>query len=172
MDKIQVYTPEIEPDAEKIIESKEFKVFLGGTIDNGSSDDWQVKVEEALDKRIGSRGFVVMNPRREHWDSKAGREAILKQIDWEQKCLTASDAIMIVFLDGSQSPISLLELGLFAKTGKVTVFCTDKYYRYDNVEDTCKRYNVKLVNSNDAEDIATEIMRRSYAHMTETYKPE
>lgn len=45
---------------------------------------------------------------------------------------------------GSKSPITLLELGLFAKSGKLHVVCTDGFYRYDNVRITCAKYGVPV----------------------------
>ena len=54
-----------------------------------------------------------------------------------------------VFLDGSQSPITLLELGLHARSGKLLVVCTPGFYRYDNVRITCARYGVPVYGSID-----------------------
>ena len=45
---------------------------------------------------------------------------------------------------GSQSPITLLELGLYAGSDKLRVICTEEFYRYDNVRITCARYGVPL----------------------------
>ena len=51
----------------------------------------------------------------------------------------------MVLLDDSKSPISLLELGLYAETKKLVVFCTPNFYRWDNVRLTCEKYNIELV---------------------------
>ena len=48
------------------------------------------------------------------------------------------------FLPGSQSPITLLELGLFAGSRKLRVICPVSFYRYDNVRITCQRYAVPM----------------------------
>ena len=48
------------------------------------------------------------------------------------------------FLPGSQSPITLLELGLFAGSRKLRVICPASFYRYDNVRITCQRYAVPM----------------------------
>ena len=64
----------------------------------------------------------------------------------------------MVLLDNSKSPISLLEMGLYAKSKKMLVFCTDKFYRYDNVRLTCEKYKIPLVNSTDINTIAKNII--------------
>ena len=52
---------------------------------------------------------------------------------------------VILLLDDSKSPISLLEMGLYAKSKKLIVFCTPKFYRFDNVRLTCEKYHIPLV---------------------------
>ena len=67
--------------------------------------------------------------------------------------------IIMVLLDNSKSPVSLLELGLYAKSKKIIVFCTDKFYRYDNVQLTCEKYNIPLINSTDIDIIVENIIK-------------
>jgi len=47
----------------------------------------------------------------------------------------------------TQSPISLLELGLYANSGKLTVICPDGFYRKGNVEVVCALYDIPLFNN-------------------------
>ena len=42
----------------------------------------------------------------------------------------------------TKSPISLLELGLFAKSGKLVVCCPDGFWKKGNVDIVCQRYKV------------------------------
>ena len=58
---------------------------------------------------------------------------------WYNLCL-----MLMNFLPGRQSPITLLELGLFARSGKLHVVCPPDFYRYDNVRITCSRYGVPI----------------------------
>ena len=58
-----------------------------------------------------------------------------------------ADYILMNFLPGSLSPISLLEMGLHAKDGKLLVICTPGYARYENVRITCARYSIPLFSS-------------------------
>ena len=57
----------------------------------------------------------------------------------------------------TKSPISLLELGLFADKYKLIVYCPEGFWRKGNVDIVCKRYNVTQVNSLD--ELITEIKR-------------
>ena len=71
------------------------------------------------------------------------------QVNWELEHMEKADYILMVFLDGSSSPITLLELGLHARSGKLLVVCTPGFYRYDNVRLTCARYGVPVYGSID-----------------------
>ena len=118
-------------------------VFLAGTIDNGDSLNWQDKViMELINLGIECEAF---NPRREHWNPNPTKEDMETQIKWEQDHLDRADIIAMVLLDDSKSPISLLEMGLYAKSKKLIVFCTPKFYRFDNVRLTCEKYHIPLV---------------------------
>ena len=118
-------------------------VFLAGTIDNGNSLNWQDKVIiELINLGISCE---VFNPRREHWNPNPTKEEMEKQIKWEQDHLDKANIIAMVLLDDSKSPISLLEMGLYAKSKKLIVFCTPKFYRFDNVRLTCEKYHIPLV---------------------------
>ena len=66
------------------------------------------------------------------------------QVNWELEHLEDADFILMNFLPDSKSPITLLELGLFAKSGKLYVVCTEGFYRYDNVRITCAKYGVPV----------------------------
>lgn len=131
-------------------------VFLAGTIDNGDSLNWQDKVIiELINLGVSCE---VYNPRREHWNLNPTKEELEKQIEWEQDHLDKSDVIVMVLLDDSKSPISLLELGLYAKENKLIVFCTPNFYRFDNVRMTCKKYNIELVQDLNPLIIANKII--------------
>lgn len=122
------------------------KVFLAGTIDMGNSTDWQTQ----LGKRFEALGgkWLLFNPRQQHWDaSKAGEMDY--QVNWELEHLEAADLIIMNIAEKSKSPVSLLELGIFARSGKMYVVCPRGFYRYDNVRITCARYGVPLYDTLD-----------------------
>ena len=119
-------------------------VFLAGTIDNGNSEDWQQTIAEKLAGR--DRHYILYNPRQDEWNPE--REGEMEyQVNWELEHMEKADYILMVFLPGSQSPITLLELGLHARSSKLLVVCTPGFYRYDNVRITCERYNVPVFES-------------------------
>jgi len=125
-------------------------IFLGGTIDNGNSIDWQKDLSDKIDKRKSEyQEFIYLNPRREDWDSSWGPESteLVDQIRWELDNLEKCDIIVMRLLGTSKSPISLLELGLFARSNKLVVFCDKDFYRYTNVKVTCDKYGIIIVNS-------------------------
>ncbi len=134
-------------------------VFLAGTIDNGNSLNWQDKTIIEL-INLGVKNLEVFNPRREHWNPNPSKEEMEKQITWEQDHLDKADVIVMVLLDDSKSPISLLELGLYAKSNKLIVFCTPNFYRWDNVRLTCKKYHIELVQDIHPTIIANKIIAK------------
>lgn len=127
-------------------------MFLAGTIDMGNSHDWQADVSEAFKLMK----VTLFNPRRDGWDSSWTQDLnspqFNQQVNWELDALDKADIIAMYFGDGSKSPISLLELGLYAshKTGmfgdedtKVVVYCND-FYRKGNVDIVCQRYGIPV----------------------------
>jgi hypothetical protein len=118
-------------------------VFLAGSIEMGVADDWQARMIALLDP-----GVVVLNPRRENWDA-TWRQSIdepkfREQVEWELDGLERADVIAIWFAPDTKAPITLLELGLFARSGKVLVGCPDGFWRKGNVEVVCARYGARL----------------------------
>lgn len=156
---MNIITPEEFKINSKLEDNK--SVFLGGTIDNGDSLNWQDKTITEL-INLGISNINIYNPRREHWLSKDQHQENEYQIKWEQEHLDKSDLIVIVLLDDSKSPISLLEMGLYAESKKLIVFCTPNFYRWDNVRLTCEKYHIPLIQDNDPKTIAIKIINTIY----------
>lgn len=117
------------------------KIFLAGTIDMGSSRDWQAEAFEYFSSLPGK--YILFNPRQGNWDgSKPGEMDY--QVNWELEHLEQADIIIMYIIGTSKSPITLLEMGLFARSGKLYVACEPDFYRHDNVRITCARYGVLL----------------------------
>jgi hypothetical protein len=118
----------------------------------GKAVEWQSLMAQLL----SHLPITVCDPRRpEHdWDkAKAfvpddnkltGMQA---QIDWELDALEQVDVICFFFDVDTNSPVSLLELGLWAHSKKVVVCCDDRYHKHPNVKLTCERYGVPLTSS-------------------------
>lgn len=121
-----------------------FKVFLAGTIDNGNSEDWQTLCYE----HFANKSITLYNPRRDSWnsslDTTINSKDLVEQVEWELNALRDSSVILMNLLPDSKSPISLLELGLFAKDTKLVVVCPDKFYRSGNVKVVCRQYGIPV----------------------------
>lgn len=155
MNTVTVYTPDTLENSQISKNVKNtMSIFLAGTIDMGSSVDWQAEVISLL-QESPEGNIIVYNPRR-----IAAPEDIMSQIDWEQRALECCDLIAMNILETSKSPITLLELGLFARSGKLLVFCPKKFYRYENVLDTCRRFNVEYTNLNTSKNIVSRIKKK------------
>ncbi len=119
-------------------------VFLAGSIEMGKAVDWQAQVKELLK----NTDWNILNPRRNDWDSSwvqsIENPQFREQVDWELNAQDNADRIFMYFAPETKSPISLLELGLYASSGKMIVVCPDGFWRKGNVEMVCKRYNIPL----------------------------
>lgn len=124
-------------------------VFLAGTIDQGNSPDWQ----SDFAKRFDDYPVVLLSPRRAHWDASweqtPQHPEFLRQVEWELDGLNRADVIAMYLHPGSSSPISLLELGLFADSSRMVVCCPDGYWRKGNVQFICDVYHIPLVTTLD-----------------------
>jgi Nucleoside 2-deoxyribosyltransferase like len=128
------------------VELNTIHLFLAGTIDMGNSLDWQTEVILKLEKLNAKKVINVFNPRRKDWDNsweqKLTNTKFYEQVQWELNGLEETKHVFMFFEGNSKSPVSLLELGLFARTGKMIVCCEDQFWRKGNVEIVCKRFNI------------------------------
>lgn len=124
-------------------------VFLAGSIEQGKAEDWQ---QYAI-RKFTEAGIdiTVFNPRRDNW-SELDQENLEYQIKWELEHLDAADVIMMNFIPGTMSPISLLEFGLHLKSNKLHYHCPKGYWRKDNVDITNHFYYGHNENSSDSLD--------------------
>jgi hypothetical protein len=61
--------------------------------------------------------------------------------------MEAAGLIAFYFAPGSQAPVTLLELGLAARSSKAVVCCPPGYWRRGNVEIVCQRHGVPMVDT-------------------------
>lgn len=120
------------------------KLFLAGSIDQGAARDWQAD----LTARLADLDVAVYNPRREAWDASWDQSIdnpeFVEQVRWELDHLDQADIIALVFDENGKAPISLLELGLHAPSGKIVCFCPNRFWRAGNVQVVCDRYGIPL----------------------------
>lgn len=118
--------------------------FLGGSIEMGKAVDWQ----KDMTVFFNELGIGVFNPRRDDWNSDWKQDftnpQFSQQVNWELNALKYSDIIIMNFVSDTISPISLMELGLYANSGKIYVISPSTYYRNGNVEIVCNTYNIPL----------------------------
>jgi hypothetical protein len=124
-------------------------MFLAGSIDMGTAMNWQARVEDAL----SDLDVLVLNPRRDDWDASwhqsSSDPSFRAQVDWELDAQERCDIILMYFAPDSSAPVTLLELGLAARGGKLVVCCEDGFWRKGNVEVVAARYGIEMVDSLD-----------------------
>jgi hypothetical protein len=125
-------------------------IFLAGSIEQGSAEDWQAKVTEHIANEIKTfkEQYYIFNPRRVDWDvsweQSIDNPQFNEQVSWELTALDISKKILMYFDPNTKSPISLLELGLYANSRKLLVCCPNGFWRKGNVDIVCKRYEIPL----------------------------
>lgn len=139
------------------LKPQERAAFLAGSIDMGGSVDWQQQLVALLTGHHGT----LLNPRRDRWyagsTSEASNPVFREQVEWELAAMEAAGLIAFYFAPASQAPITLLELGLAARSRKAVVCCPEGYWRRGNVVVVCERYGVPMVES--LGDLAQAIRR-------------
>ena len=151
---IEIQAPNLFPDPH----DKPW-IFLAGSIEMDAEEDWQSRVVQELSEL----DVVILNPRRKDWDSSWVQEKsnpqFSEQVNWELAGLYGSDLALFYFQPGTQSPISLLELGLQAVApDKVMVICPDGFWRKGNVDITCDSYGFRQFASLDE---AVDLIKRT-----------
>lgn len=145
----------IYPPQKITISEGQKSIFLAGSIEMGKAIDWQSWLIEQLQ----TDNFTLLNPRRAAWDASweqsIDNPVFAEQVHWELDGLEIADLIVMYFAPNTQSPITLLELGLFAHSKKIIVCCPDGFWRKGNVDIVCQRYGIEQVDN--LEDLLTAI---------------
>ncbi|CAG8973023.1 hypothetical protein HYALB_00007250 [Hymenoscyphus albidus] len=131
-------------------------LFLSGSIDK-SKTTWQ----SALSESLSHLPITILNPHRPDWDS-SWRETLsfspfTEQTNWELDAMEKADVIAFWFGANSQAPVTLMELGLFAGSGKCVVACPEGYWKRGNVQVVCGRAGIPVLSS--VEDLQDAIIR-------------
>jgi hypothetical protein len=126
-------------------ESPRFKLFLAGSIEMGNAINWQ----ECIIKGLANMRIVIFNPRRDNWDSSWGQDIrddrFREQVCWELDKLNRADLIIMYFDINTKSPITLLELGLYANSKRLVVCCPEGFWKKGNVDIVCRTYGIPMV---------------------------
>jgi hypothetical protein len=126
-------------------------LFLAGSIEMDTAERWQDRVIHDLK----DMDITILNPRRQAWDPSWKQDLsnpqFVEQVTWELDALERSSAILFYFDPNTKSPITLLELGLFATSPKpLYVCCPDGFWRKGNVDIVCQRYCVAQMSNLDS----------------------
>jgi hypothetical protein len=123
-------------------------IFLAGSIEMGTAENWQ----ERMVRELEDEDFLVIyNPRRDDWDSSwvqsIDNPQFYDQVTWELNMMEKADIIPMYFSPETKAPITLLEFGLHAASGKLIVCCPEGFWRKGNVDIVCRRNNVAQVDT-------------------------
>jgi hypothetical protein len=120
-------------------------VFLAGSIEMGKAVEWQSNMTAHLQHAA----VTVLNPRCGNWDpntvSDISDPKFRGQVGWELKAMDKATVIAMYLDENTVSPISLLELGLFAKSNKLVVCCPRNFWRKGNVQVMAAQYGFPLI---------------------------
>ncbi|KAF2499461.1 hypothetical protein BU16DRAFT_272252 [Lophium mytilinum] len=122
-------------------------VFLAGSIEMGKAVEWQSNMTDHLKPAP----VTVLNPRCGNWDpntvSDISDPTFRGQVEWELEAMNKATVIAMYLDENTVSPISLLELGLFATSGKLIVCCPRAFWRKGNVQVMAKAYGFPLLDT-------------------------
>lgn len=140
----------LKPPAPLCVPDGARSVFLAGSIELGAAAPRQHAVEVAM----ADRDVWLLNPRRDAWDSSWEQDIsnprFREQVEWELDAQERATVIAMHFDPATRSPITLLELGLFARSERLIVSCPAGFWRRGNVQVVCARYGIPLEDSLDA----------------------
>jgi len=107
-------------------------VFLAGSTELNGGTNWQSELLAVL----RARNVTILNVESESASA-----------EWELDCLERADLVAMWFAPETVAPITLLELGLAARTDKLVVGCPDGYWRKSNIEVVCSRFGIPMTRS-------------------------
>ncbi|CAM1372061.1 nucleoside 2-deoxyribosyltransferase domain-containing protein [Tenacibaculum xiamenense] len=113
-------------------------VFLAGSMCIDKEDDWRKNVIKNF-----ANVFDFIDPTNEN-HNLLNDSQMEHHINWELEGLELSDIILMNLLPESKSPISMVELGLYARSNKLIICCPENFYQYRYIKTLAKKYNVAL----------------------------
>lgn len=125
-------------------------VFLAGTTTRTATQpDWR----EVLIDAIAHLPVTVYNPFRPDWNSSWREDPeyapFREQVEWELDMQERADVIVVYYGPNTDAPISLLELGLCARSGKAIVACHKDYKKRGNVHIVSQKLGVRFIDTDD-----------------------
>ncbi|KAK4643833.1 hypothetical protein QC761_404720 [Podospora bellae-mahoneyi] len=134
-------------------------VFLAGTTTRTDGPEWR----DTLFHSIAHLPITVFNPLRPDWDSSWKEDIdfapFREQVEWEFDRLNQADLVVVYFGPQTDAPISLLEFGLFARSGKLIVCCHKDYRKRGNIEIVSQKLGLTVLDAVDG-DLVDEVTRK------------
>ncbi|KAK0701184.1 hypothetical protein B0T21DRAFT_300689 [Apiosordaria backusii] len=134
-------------------------VFLAGTTTRTNGPDWR----DTLFQSISRLPITVFNPLRTDWDSSWQEDIefapFREQVEWEFDMLNRADLVVVYFGPQTDAPISLLEFGLSARSGRIIVCCHKDYKKRGNVKIVSQRLGLRVLDA-ESDDLAGEVKQR------------
>lgn len=131
------------------------RIFIAGSIEQGTAEDWQPLAEAAF-----SPYAIVLNPRRDQWNAALHQDisepVFNEQVNWELDGIEVCDTFFFYLDPNTKSPITLAELGIVYERKRllndvyVTVVCPRGFWRRGNIQIMCHRVNIPLFDTFDA----------------------
>ena len=83
------------------------------------------------------------------WSEDPSDAVFSEQVNWELEGMENADVIAVFLGKEAKAPISLMELGLWARgeERKCVVCCPRGFWKWGNVRVVCERYGVEVVES-------------------------
>lgn len=133
-------------------------IFLAGTTARTAEGDWR----EALTSALAHLPVTIFNPLRLDWGADWGEDIscapFREQVEWELDMQEKADLVVVYLHPVTDAPISLLELGLCAPSGRAIVFCPPGYSKRGNVQVLCHRFGLSIVAT--AEELSEVVKSR------------
>jgi len=133
-------------------------VYLAGGIDVGDPHNWWNEMTAAL----SPLSVTMISPCRKDWDPSWKQRAtnlwFNEQMKWELQRPEEADVIALHLRPGATCPTNLMELCLYAPSGKLVVCCPDGFSLKGHVEMVCDKYGIPLVET--VEDFVATVKER------------
>lgn len=140
-------------------------LFLAGAIDQDRAVRWQ---DEAIELCRDMPG-TLLNPRRQDWDPTWNQSLdnphFATQVTWELDGLEHADVIICWLPATAQARISLMEIGLHARRGRLLIGCEIGFHSRGNVMAVSQRFGIPLFDT--LADVITAAKQRLVAHRAE-----
>ncbi|CRK18976.1 hypothetical protein BN1723_012778, partial [Verticillium longisporum] len=133
-------------------------IFLAGTT-HKDAGDWRA----TLCKALQHHPVTIFNPLRLdwNWSNDMSDSRFSEQVTWELDMQEAADLVVVLFHHSTAAPISLLEFGLAARSGKVIAACLEsdskRYENKGNVQAVCARFQIQLLETQ--EDLHAAVVK-------------